>query len=75
MYAVGMDGEEQLSNHFPEATRLLCSLHKRDNIKTKLRELRVRETGSKEIMNSILAIKMKILSTTLSKERDSQVRE
>jgi len=37
LHAVGTDGEEQLNNTFatifPEATRLLCSLHKHYNIK------------------------------------------
>ena len=55
--AVGTDGEEQLSNAFstvfPEATKLLCSFHKRDNIKMKLRDMCVPERESKEIMNSI----------------------
>ena len=55
--AVGTDGEEQLSNTFstvfPEATKLLCSFHKRDNIKMKLRDMCVPERESKEIMNSI----------------------
>lgn len=57
MCAIGSDGEEQLSNAFgtvfPEAVKLLCSFHKRDNIKMKLRELGVPEKESKEIMNSI----------------------
>ena len=39
--AIGTDGEEQLSNAFgtvfPGAVRLLCSVHKRDNIWMKLR--------------------------------------
>ena len=55
--AVGTDGEEQLSNAFstvfPGATKLLCSFHKRDNIKMKLRDMFVPERESKEIMNSI----------------------
>lgn len=55
--AIGTDGEEQLSNAFgavfPGAVRLLCSLHKRDNILTKLRELAVGVNDSKEILNSI----------------------
>ena len=55
--AVSTDGEEQLSNAFstvfPEATKLLCSFHKRDNIKMKLRDMCVPERESKEIMNSI----------------------
>ena len=55
--AIGTDGEEQLSNAFvtvfPEAVKLLCSFHKRDNIKMKLRELNVSERESKEIMNTI----------------------
>ncbi len=45
--AIGTDGEEQLSNAFgtvfPGAIRLLCSVHKRDNIRSKLRELCVNE--------------------------------
>ena len=52
------DGEEQLSNAFgtvfPETVKLLCSFHKRENIKMKLRKLSVPEKESKEIMNSIL---------------------
>ena len=36
-----------------EAVKLLCSFHKRDNIKMKLRKLSVPEKESKEIMNSI----------------------
>lgn len=55
--AVGTDGEEQLSNAFgnvfPGAVRLLCSVHKRDNIRMKLRELGVPEQHAKEIMGSI----------------------
>jgi len=52
--AVATDGEEQLSNAFAEAARLLCSFHERDNIKMKLRDLCVPERdNSKEIMNSI----------------------
>ena len=52
--AVGTDGEEPVSNAFaivfPEATRLLYSLHKHDNIKMKLRDLHVLERSSKEII-------------------------
>lgn len=55
--AIGTDGEDQLrsafSMVFPSAVKLLCSLHKRDNIKTKLRSLGVPEQQSKEIMKSI----------------------
>ena len=38
---------------FPEAVKLLCSFHKCNNIKMKLRKLSVPEKESKEIMNSI----------------------
>ena len=55
---IGTDGEEALSNAFgtvfPAAIRLLCSIHKRDNIRSKLSEHRVSESDAKEIMNSIL---------------------
>ena len=60
--AMGTDGEEQLSNAFATFFLKLQSccvhsinviilkqqLHKRDNIKTKLRELLVPEMGSKK---------------------------
>ncbi len=55
--SIGTDGEEQLSdafgNVFPGAVKLLCSIHKRDNIQMKLRELNVAKNSAKEIMNSI----------------------
>lgn len=57
MNVIGTDGEEQLRNAFgtvfPGAVRLLCSLHKRDNIKTKLRACGVSEQPSNVIMKSI----------------------
>ena len=55
--AVGTDGEEQLSKAFGTvfsgATKLLCAVHKRDNITSKLREFKVTEEVSKEILNSV----------------------
>ena len=55
--AVGTDGEVQLSSAFgtvfPEAVRLLCSVHKRDNIRMKMREMGVLEQPAKDIINSI----------------------
>lgn len=55
--AVGTDGEEQLSSAFgtvfPSAVRLLCSVHKRDNIKMKLRQFPLSDHISKQILNSI----------------------
>ena len=60
--AVGTDGEEQLSSAFstvfPEAVNLLCSFHKRENIKMKLRELCISETESKQIMDSIFGFQL-----------------
>ena len=53
----GTDGEEALSSAFlsvfPRSTHLLCSLHKRDNITRKLRELKVDETKMKQILVDI----------------------
>ena len=55
--SVGTDGEEQLRKAFetifPGAIKLLCSVHKRDNIKMKLRQLGVPEPISKQILDSI----------------------
>ena len=55
--AVGTDREEQLGKAFgtvfPGAVKLLCCLHKRDNIKMKLRALGVSEQLSREILDSI----------------------
>ena len=55
--AVGTDGEEALSSAFlsvfPRSTHLLCSLHKRDNIRRKLRELCVGEAGIKQILADV----------------------
>lgn len=55
--AVGTDGEEQLRKAFgtifPGAIKLLCSVHKRDNIKMKLRQLGVSEPSSKQVLDSI----------------------
>ena len=67
LHSIGTDGEEQLSNAmqcnafgnvFPGAVRLLCSLHKRDNIRMKLRDLCVSESSVKEIMNSIFGYQL-----------------
>jgi hypothetical protein len=59
---IGTDGEEALSNAFgsvfPGAVRLLCSLHKRDNLRMKLRELSVPENSSKDILNSIFGYQL-----------------
>ena len=50
--AIGTDGEEQLSRAFedvfPQAVCLLCTIHKRDNIKRKLHELLVPNSAAKE---------------------------
>ena len=55
--AFGTDGEEALSSAFlsvfPRSTHLLCSLHKRDNIRRKLRELGVGEAGIKQILADV----------------------
>lgn len=60
--AIGTDGEEQLRNAFvsifPGAVTLLCSIHKRDNIKMKLRELSVSEHHSKDILDSIFGYQL-----------------
>lgn len=55
--AIGTDGEEQLSSAFeaifPHSVKLLCSVHKRDNIRMKLREFGMSDQQSKEILNAI----------------------
>ncbi len=55
--AIGTDGEEQLSNAFgkvfPGAVHLLCTIHKRDNIRRKLRELLVPSEYAKRMEESI----------------------
>ena len=55
--AIGTDGEEQLSNAFgtvfPGAVKLLCVVHKRVNIRAKLRQLAVPERLSIDILDSI----------------------
>ena len=57
--AVGTDGEEQLSKAFSTvfsgAIKLLCAIHKHDNITSKQREFRVSEQVAKDILNSIFA--------------------
>ena len=54
---IGTDGEEQLSRAFedvfPQAVCLLCTIHKRDNIKRKLHELLVPNSAAKQIEESI----------------------
>ena len=56
--AIGTDGEEQLSNAFGTvfsgAVKLLCVVHKHDNIRAKLRQLAVPEHLSKDILDSFL---------------------
>ena len=53
---IGTDGEEQLSRAFedvfPQAVCLLCTIHKRDNIKRKLHELLVPNSAAKQIEES-----------------------
>ena len=60
--AIGTDGEEQLSNAFgtvfPGAVKLLCVVHKRDNIRAKLRQLAVSERLSKDILDSIFGYQL-----------------
>ena len=56
--AVGTDGEEAAISSsflsvFPRSEHLLCSLHKRDNIRRKLRELGVCEAGIKQILADV----------------------
>lgn len=55
--AVGTDGEEALasafSTVFPHCIHLLCSLHKRENLLRKMRELKIEETGIKELLCDI----------------------
>ena len=60
--AIGTDGEEQLSNAFGTvfsgAVKLLCVVHKRDNIRAKLRQLAVPEHLSKDILDSIFGYQL-----------------
>lgn len=53
LIAFGTDGEEAISSAFssvfPRSVHLLCSIHKRDNITRKLREMNVGENGVKQI--------------------------
>ena len=60
--AIGTDGEEQLSNAFgtvfPGAVKLLCVVHKRDNIQAKLRQLAVPERLSIDILDSIFGYQL-----------------
>ena len=60
--AIGTDGEEQLSSAFgtvfPGAVKLLCVVHKRDNVRAKLRQLAVPEYLSKDILDSIFGYQL-----------------
>jgi len=60
--AVGTDGEEALSSAFstvlPECIHLLCSFHKRENTLRKLREFKVEEAGTKELLNDIIGFEI-----------------
>ena len=53
LISFGTDGEEALSSAFlsvfPRSIHLLCSLHKRDNLTRKLRELKADEAKVKLI--------------------------
>jgi len=46
------------STVFPECIHLLCSLHKRENILRKLREFKVEEAGTKELLNDIFGFEI-----------------
>ena len=60
--AIGTDSEEQLSNAFGTvfsgAVKLLCVVHKRDNVRAKLRQLAVPEHLSKDILDSIFGYQL-----------------
>ena len=62
LHAIGTDGEEQLSNAFGTvlsgAVKLLCVVHKSDNIRAKLRQLAVPEHLSKDILDSIFGYQL-----------------
>ena len=57
LVSFGTDGEEALSSVFlsvfPRSVHLLCSLHKRDNLTRKLRELKADEANIKQILSDI----------------------
>ena len=59
---------------FPGAVHIQCALHKRDNIKEKLRHLGVKEDTARQIMNDIFG--HHIFSTYYSELIDAkEVRE
>ena len=47
-----------LLSAFPNSVHLLCTLHKRDNIIHKLRELRTEEKAARVILNDIFGSKV-----------------
>ena len=57
LMAIGTDGEEALSSAFPSVfpncVHLQCSLHKRENLIRKLRELKVDEVKAKQILSDV----------------------
>lgn len=62
LIAFGTDGEEAISSAFqsvfPRSVHLLCSIHKRDNITRKLREMNATEGGVKQIVADIFGSKI-----------------